>query len=388
MEKKILKIKIRPVKINIPLFFLGFLFFFYYFKKTAIISSSNDMVNMINHIEDCIYFICLIYMVLENKYKPRQILFIGIVGIAFFLIAAVSSYAELLKCLFLVTFAKNVSFEKICRIFAYVLIFLMVITMAMFILGISVSPVQRRNAIALGFNQANAVSVVLMMITFLILATQRISSIKVKLILFTMNLSGYFLSDGRAGFGLSVLGIILTNEKIYKILHKKIVRKSIPFTVLAYTALSLITAYLYPVSKFIQKINLIVTHRIDLNYRNLSLNKLKLLGQKIELFTTDIEYYNPVTDTFSTYNTVDNAYVSGLIQMGIMAMIIVFVINILLTYKIYKKNHPQLLIIQLLILTYGLFESSIFSIYISFVFLYLITKFRIEKIEDKFVIWE
>ena len=117
-------------------------------------------------------------------------------------------------------------------------------------------------------------------------------------------------------------------------------------------------------------------------------NKLKLLGQKIELFTTDIEYCNPVTDTFSTYNTVDNAYVSGLIQMGIMAMIIVFVINILLTYKIYKKNHPQLLIIQLLILTYGLFESSIFSIYISFVFLYLITKFRIEKIEDKFVIWE
>lgn len=377
-----IRIRIKPIqKINIPLLLICCLFLTYYFKKTAIVSSNNRIIDTLNYIEDLVYICCLIYVVLKNKFKISQFLTIGIVGALFLLVAIYSSYAELLKCLFMIVFVKNIAFSKLCRAFSITLLFCLIVTIIMYALGISVSPEQRRDAIALGFEQANALSAVLMMITFLIVVKQRNCSIKVKILLFVMNLAGYLFCDGRAGFGLAVLGLFLTNEKIYRVLNIKLLKYLLPYTSLIYAAISIITAYLYPASAFIQKINLLVTHRIDLNYRNLSLNKIKIFGQKLNLFTTDIEYYNPVTNSFSTYNTVDNVYVSGLIQMGIVAMCIVFLANIFLTHRIYKKNQPQLVIIQFLILSYGLFESSIFSIYVSFVFLFIMTKFDSEKLK-------
>ena len=83
---------------------------------------------------------------------------------------------------------------------------------------------------------------------------------------------------------------------------------------------------------------------------------------------------NPVTHTWTSYMTIDCAYVYLIIQMGVVTAVAVCVLYYFLVKKLVKNQAYATIIATSAILFYGITESSIVSIYVFLPFLLLLNK--------------
>lgn len=84
-------------------------------------------------------------------------------------------------------------------------------------------------------------------------------------------------------------------------------------------------------------------------------------------------FYNSVTGLYSTYNTVDNAYICLLIQMGVVSTVI-YIVAFIKNVKMAFDNNDSVLIMMILLLAmYGITESSTIEVFINIPFIYLLS---------------
>jgi hypothetical protein len=182
----------------------------------------------------------------------------------------------------------------------------------------------------------------------------------------------YLLLNSRTVVALIVL-MPLLRLLIEKLIEKKknmlvlLISSGAPIMCLL---LTLVTTKLYESNLLVQKLDLFLSNRIYLNYRNLTEWGTSWFGQATQFFSDKI-YFNSVTGTYSTFNTVDNTYMCLVIQMGIIATVIYIIINILNIRKAYIYKNSALLVGIILLSIYGVTESSVIEVFINFPLLYL-----------------
>ena len=98
-----------------------------------------------------------------------------------------------------------------------------------------------------------------------------------------------------------------------------------------------------------------------------------LFGQNVTFDMKEL-IENPVTHAWTSYMTVDCAYISMICTLGVVAAVLVCILYFFLVRKLVRNQAYATIIATTAILLYGITESSIISIYVFLPFLLLFNK--------------
>ena len=145
------------------------------------------------------------------------------------------------------------------------------------------------------------------------------------------------------------------------------------------------TAELFPVNTIVQKMNVVLTNRIFLNWFILSKNKITLFGQNVQLNYSGI--YNEIINKWNINTTVDGTYIIMLLLLGLIPTIMFMIGYVAVVHRGGKRKDYLLITAAVLLANYALMETRFTSIFFNFVFFYLTAKVadvpRLEKKKNK-----
>lgn len=350
----------------------------YCLKHAYIVTVNRDIYTFLDASEYIFYIFLAGSIVLSGKYSFKQIIGLILVGIILTLGYLSSSYAALLKAFFIVIAVKELDFYNICQDIYKALLIGTLAVLFMYSIGISDAGIGRRGFVSFGFVTPNVASYIVQTICFLKLYMMAKNQ-KYKrwsyLIYPILGVGVYFLLGSRnsafiiavAPYVVAVLSKIMANRKRKIIL---VLMEMIPIICMFITML---TAVLYDKSRVVQRLNNLFNARIFLNYYNLKKYGIMLLGQKTA-YSSDNYLYNPVTNQYSTFNTIDSSYMCLILQFGICVMVIWIISQMWLIHKFWAEEQYQLMAITLLLFAFGLFESSVLEFVIDFPVICLLAK--------------
>lgn len=366
-------------KISVVLLPFALLFLIFLLPKTYCFGKDEQLLEILDFVEWPLYIMLFIFGIINAKYKVKQIIPIILVMFIFMITYWKTGYAEPVKAVMLIVGMKNMNCKKLISTMYYTLSFSIILTLALYMFGISDAGEQRRSATSLGYIQANTVGFVLMFWTFLAVLRKNKLYIKDKAILFGINLIGYLLSDSRTGFFVVCLALVCMDEKIYGFIKKydslKLILSLMPVLCCAFV---LITAYIYPVSRVAQLLDRLFTNRVWLNYYSLTHFDVTLFGQRLSLWTYG-SYYNPVTEVWHSSVTVDCVYVMLLLNLGIISTMTIFYAYRRVVMKLCDGEAYVWVMVLTFMCLYGLTESSVLSIYVFFPFLTFLNEKFVKK---------
>lgn len=371
----------KSTTVSIPIFCFGMLYFIYYLKRTYLVASSPLIFNILDYTEWPIYIFIFFYEIIKAKFRIRDLILIFFVGCIFLFGYISAGYAELLKAMMIIVALKNVDFHKLFDVMYRILAVSIALTVLLYLLGLSDAGIQRREANALGYAQANSIGYVLMALILLTIVRKEKVGLWNKILLALLNLAGFILSDSRMGFLLACVALLFSNSRIYALIKKK---RFIEFALSVLPAIlmmfSLFTAVLYRKNAFVQWLNSLFNERIVMNSYILMTKGISLFGQPIEYHGLTTEaIYNPVTKSWSHFMTIDNAYVCLIIEFGLITTIVFGIIYFKLMQNLFKYGAINIAFVMTIISLYGVTESSIISVYVAFPFVLLLNE-RLKKL--------
>ena len=355
-----------------PLFFLSFLFCMNF---SAVVVQVKELQSLINIIEYGCYSVLMFSIVLSNKNKIRELMFVIAMILLGLIVKANTGYGWVLFIALIVFSTKKVSFSKICKaIFGGFLLSLMLVVF-MYVLGISDSGLQRRGYSGFGFSHPNNFSEIIMVMYFLQAYLQKKRK---KVVCFTALILGIFtfivLGNRSASILLILYPLLLVAlEGIYKKQNNKRFRLIKNVLVMAFPIcqiFSIVTALLYSKFAIIQQLSLVLNSRIFEAFYNLNYFGYSLFGTT----TNFTEYtYDPTRNLYFQYNVLDNSYIGVLIEMGTIAAVIWGVIHVINAKKMDRNMEVELIAIYILSSLFGLMESSFRIIFVDFTLTYFLS---------------
>ena len=369
MVHNIARRKLHPIYLSISLLYTLFLC-----RKIYVVSQSEFIMSIVEWLEIPLYLI-LVYSIIKRNKLTKKLL-IGVVSsiVSFLLMVYYSGLAEFLKATLIILAFKNCELKRLAKSFTRISVSIILITFVLYVLGISDAGVMRRGFLAYGFKGGNALGQVCFFLTIQAIISGYTLRRDIKVALLITNIVCFILSNGRACAILSIIAILLINNRVVSLFTKKFFKVVTYILPILSTIGTFTVTLLYPSSSFVQKMDRLFSARILLNYRNLILFGIKPFGQKIQVYTTDVLYYNDVTKTYSTFNTIDNAYMMGFISMGFIIMLVVYLFYYLLVKKIYKDEQYNLIGVIICLCIFGLVDTLMLSIYVSIPFFYLTSR--------------
>ena len=369
--------------ISLPIFCFVILYSIHLLRSIYIVNNNQITLNILNFIEWPIYVFMFVNAISKARYKLRELILIFFVCCVFMLCYISSGYAELLKAALLIVSMRNANYKELFDVMYRILIVSIGFAALLYLLNLSNAGIQRRDAIALGYSQANSVGFVLMYLTLLTIARKSKITIWNKLILFLINLLGFILSDSRSGFFLSCFALIFSDNKVYVLIKKKrVIQIVLTIMPIILTMATVLSALLYKKNALVQVLDTFFSSRISMNHYILANEGISLMGHPIKYQGIGSEaIYNSVTKSWSYYMTVDNAYVSLLVGFGLLATIIVFFAYIKLMEKLFTYAAVNISFVMTILSIYGLTESSLISVYVAFPFILLLNE-RLKQSEN------
>ena len=363
----------KTVSISVPTLCFCILFLLWCLKKTYLFNSP-IIIQVFDILEWPIYLIGFISGFFRARFRRRELVITAVVGAASMVTYFVTGTAELLKSVLLIVIMSKENYGKIINRTYYVYIFSIVLTILLYILGLSDAGVQRRGATSLGYNQANAVGFICMMLTIYAFQKSPIRTKKTKIGLIVVSIIGFIISDSRTGCLLAVLVLLFSNMKVYSWIHRhKTVQLILALFPCFCFAFSIGTAMTYTTNIISQLLDTLFTSRIWMNYYLLKTYGFSLFGQNISVGLTEL-IENPVTHAWTSYMTVDCAYIGIPISLGVVTAVLVCILYFFLVKKLVKNQAYATIIVTTAILLYGITESSIVSIYVFLPFMLLLNK--------------
>ncbi len=369
-----MRVKTRT-KISMYVLCLSSLVFIYGLKMIYLISQSSIIMKILDYIEWPFYVILIGTIFWGKDYSRKKLYALAVLGSVLLFVYYYTGYAILFKAFVLIVSAKDISYDRIVKNICRTYCIILTLSLFLFFFGFSNAGLQRRGYWAYGFVTSNICGQIIFIIGLLLWLDENINLFKRVIIVVVLSGVVYFSVNNRS------VAILLLFVPPAEILMNKLNHenkyKIIKFLIYCIPALAILisvtTALLYPVSKFIQKLNIILTSRIYLNFLNMQQHGVHFFAKNVYFDNTRI-IYNAVADTYSSFNTIDSSYMCLLIQMGIVSTGIYIVVYIFLCKRLFEEKYSRLLSIVVILGVYGLFESSALEIYINVPFIYLLAK--------------
>lgn len=326
--------------------------------------------SLLKYVNNFLYLIVAFWHLYKTKFNSNKLLIFIIAIICFMITFLQTGFTELIRSVLLLFLMSKVNFDdlvihlrKLSFVFLLISFFLVAVN---FLFHVTDT------------NWYGTLPILMFLLPFLrIIEKHGKLLVKEKIILLLLSLSSYFFGIQKTALILTVSTILLCGSNIYKKISKlKIFRWGLYLLPGICFLFSLISAYQYPKNSIIQMLDFsIFNHRFLMNYRSLLSWPPSLFGRTADgMYTTIGNFYDPVTNTWSTFNTVDNVYIILLINMGIIAIIIIGFAYIFLARKILKNKRIDIALICMMLCIDGLFESNVSSLFISFPFFYLFAR--------------
>ncbi len=360
--------------ISLTIFCFGILYLIYLLKRIYLVTNNPLVFNILDMAEWPLYIFVFLNAVIKARYRIQELMLIAGIGSIFILGYITTGYAELLKAMMIIVALKNVDYKELFEIMYRILVFSIVLTFLLYLLGLSDAGVQRRGANALGYAHANSVGYVLMALVLITISKKDKISPLNKILLALLNLFGYIIANSRTGFFLACIALICSSNKMYAFIkRKRLIQNILIVLPVILMMATLFTAVLYESNSFVQNLDMLFNGRIKMNNYILMNKGITLLGQSVEYHgLISKKIYNSVTQSWSNFMTIDNAYMSLIIEFGLLATIVVGIAYFKLIRKLIKYNAIRIVFVIIILFIYGLTESSIISIYVVFPFVLLL----------------
>lgn len=341
----------------------------YCLNHSHLASVYTGFAGFLNSLEFVVYFI-LIYKIAASGYSLKQLIIYFVLG-TFFLVGYFhTGYAAMLRTFLVLVAAKNEDYSKVLKVLVQGLVFGMLLVLALYLIGVSDAGVQRRGALSFGFVSPNVPAGLIQTVIF---AWVSFINRKLKLTESLICLGVAFLIYMLLGTRTTCILVAALPFAIYIGYAFKgknlMIYRLLQFTPFILAGATYVTSFLYEKNAYIQKINVLLGSRIFMNYFNLNKYGITLFGSRTS-FEGDL-LYNPVTEGYSTFNTLDGAYICLLIQFGVVAMMLWLLLYHYVLKLTYRNKNVNLYTVALFISIHGFVESSTIDIIISFVLIYL-----------------
>lgn len=362
---------------NISLFLLSF----FSVAKDIYVIENGILFYVLDALEWVFLAILIMVYLMQRYYNTKELLIECIVVLILLVGYIQSGYAVLLRGALLIVAAKGIDFIKICRTLRYGFTSGFYMSIGLYVLGVSRVEDVRRGYSSLGFSYPNVCSGVLLIICILwiIERARRKVGLTECVLCWIIALFDFFVVNSR------MATIIIFVLPVFVILFQRLHRKKpgrfmkrllswICYVPVIALIITYIAARFYPSIPYLRAIDYLFGSRMYLNYSNLTRYGISLFGQSI-VFNTGESIYNMFTGNYSTYNTVDNAYMCLLLQMGIIPMAIYIFANVCVIKKANRRSQYEIMAIAILICIYGLTESSIVNVLYNVPLIYLMSDY-------------
>ena len=318
-------------------------------------------------------YILLFVLLIKNHYSFEMLFAIGLSLILLIAGYFVTREAVFIRDLLLLVAAKDISFNKILKSLRYSLSLVMLIAVLSVLFGFADMAVQRRGGLALGFSHPNQAALVLTIILLLWLAekhkTFKSSDFVFALIATTII---YIVTKSRTPLALAVLvvvvGIIYKNYPSLKI-GKGLIKVLIVMPILC-LAFTVVTAYLLPMNSIVNRLDLLLSNRIFLNWYAINHHGMRLFGQIVNLTEGSGTTFNEIRGIWSSLITVDNSYTLALVSLGIIPTFVFVGWSCFSQKQIVVKGDLFLLILGTVFCIYGITEAQMIDVFNNFMLLF------------------
>lgn len=337
-----------------------------------------SQMDYLNRVIDYLQFpmyIALICIIAKKKYTEKQFCIITFLGVLFLIGYVQSGQAGFLRALLLILASKNISFSHIVRICRYTIISTFILSVSLWIVGISNSGIGRRNSVAIGYVHPNIAGQVIMIIVLLwVVEKEREIKRTQCIIIETIAILLYVITGSKTStLVVASLPVViwLIRRKIFSTKEHFCFWTLVKYSQILIMIFTIVTAKFLAISNILQRLDLIFTNRLFLNYYALKHNEIKLFGQNINLQGTE-NVYNEIRGGWNWVITVDCSYVIAILIMGLIPTVLFFGGYVLIMNKAIQQKNYFVISGALLLAIYGFFESQLVEIFLNFVYFYIL----------------
>ena len=322
-----------------------------------------------------------IYDLYNKKYSLNEVLIIFLIGIYMLIISYQSkTFGYMTYFMYIVT-SKDVDYNKIIK---YVLTSFIVSTAFVLILtkfGIindKIFSLNIRNRHGLGFNWTTVFPNMFMYMTlYLIYIRKGKISLYDVIIVISIAIFCYIMTDTKSAFVLTVLGILLA----YFLKYNKFLRKyhkiynyiALVLPILM-ASLIIIVSYLYNSDNMVlSKINSILSGRLSLGKRAINEFGFTFMARTLPLVGGE-----PLDG--STYNFVDSSFLLYLLNFGIIFFVLLMSLLEYFAYLIYLKKDTYMLLVFCIFIIHSTFDPQLLNL--CFNYFLLVLSYKNTKINN------
>ncbi len=308
----------------------------------------------------------LLIQILYEKYTYRELGLVILCISLGLIIYASSKKITLLMSIIAIVFAKNIPFEKLMKnVFIVKLIgFISIILLTS--LGFIENVKQYRIddlgkttiRYSLGFAHPNTTYLYffVLVILFIYIHYDKIE-LKHYILLLTLGYLMYMITDSRTGYYNLIISLFITyilkNKKIMKNKFVKVLLSLSP--IILSIGILVCSIYYSQSNSILNRLNQLLSGRIELSNKFLNIYGIKLFGQQI------VEG----SDLNGSYLRIDSGYISLLLTCGVIAFVFYIILHVkILKIYLYNQKYKEVLFL-LSFLVYGLTEVYIYNVFIN-----------------------
>lgn len=350
--------KIKKVLIEVLLFFNVFLSYL-----TFILEVDKIIAIKYLYIMYCIGCIIVIYI---SKYTRKELIYINILILLYFIKIYISREANLLILIVSLLSFKDYPTKKIIkRLLVYSIFFFSIVILYQFILGKFNVYIRGNQNIRydLGFGNPNILAKIFITIFSLIILEKN----KIKFISGIGIILVYSITKSRTAtvfFLTLILGDIFYKKLLKNSIFKFIITNL--YFILYFTSIFFSMKYYNNIY-----INKLMSNRPKfLNYF-LTNYSSKFWGQNIEIKNL-------------YFNALDNSYINHYLEVGILFSIIIAILYRKFILRLINNNNKKVLLITVAILITALFENNLNYININFILIFMVTTLKNKKRRNEY----
>lgn len=288
---------------------------------------------------DIVGYIILAGIILKQKVSEKFLLMYSIATVFFVYGYLKSGMSAFLTAWLVLLACKGMDYKRILRILYQCTLVTLAVSIITSLFYIGEIGQQVETGFTLGFSHKNIAGLYLCFAYILKFNMKPAKHTYIKSIAW-----GLFIliitQSKTAAFSVIALPFLITFYRWVVEKNKKSIIRITEILVPLYCVITYVTAVLFPISKFVQRLNQIFTNRIFLNWFILSKNKITLFGQNVQLHYSGI--HNAIINQWNINTTVDGTYIILILVFGIVPTLLYIMGYIYLIYKGGTERLPLL----------------------------------------------
>lgn len=346
-------------------------------KKIYVLSQNSAFLNLENKMQYLIY-VALLFIILYKKYYLREFLITLVIGSLLFIGYLKSHMSGFLEGFLLLLASKDVDINKIFKTIRYPIAISIMLASILYALGISNSGIARRGYSGFGFVHPNVAGQVYMLFILLWIAEHYKYRLGKITLIVSLSCIVIFLLTGSRTVLVTLTSLIILLPLMRKLFNNfssnnfgvRLAEGIHPF----FTLFTYIAAKNLGNSLLLNRLDVITVNRLFLNYFALNHFGVYWFGQNTDLKTYG-SVYNDIRNIYwNTGTTVDSAYMTSILVMGIIPTIIWSMGYMFMMVRVAKMRNYVFFTIAIVLCLESFMETGMLSIYNNFVLFFLFAK--------------